>query len=61
MGQREGQWKRKRVSESEREEEKRGEREKESQFVLFMHSLLHSCMCPDKGPNLQPWLTGMML
>ena len=28
---------------------------------LFMHSLVDSCMCPDQGLNLQPWLIGMTL
>ena len=24
-------------------------------FYLFMHSLVDSCMCPDRGLNPRPW------
>ena len=24
-------------------------------FHLFMHSLVDSCTCPDRGRNTQPW------
>ena len=30
-------------------------------FHLFLHSLVESCMCPDRGSNLQPWSIGMTL
>ena len=30
-------------------------------FHLFMHSLVDSSMCPDQGPNLQPWHIRMTL
>ena len=29
------------------------ERERDLLFHLLMHSLVASCMCPDRGPNLQ--------
>ena len=37
------------------------ERDIDLLFHLFMHSLVDSCMCPDRGSNTQPWHTGMML
>ena len=31
-------------------------------FHLLMHSLVYySCMCPDRGSNVPPWCTGMVL
>ena len=42
-----------------------GEEERERNidvlFYLFMHSLTVSCMCPDRGSNLQPWCIEMAL
>ena len=33
------------------------EREKERSVVaLIFHSLVDSCICPDEGSNLQPWI-----
>ena len=35
--------------------EGRGEKERNiNLFLLFMHSLVDSCMCPDWGSNSQP-------
>ena len=34
------------------------ERNTDSLFHLFTHSLVASCMCPDRGLNLQAWLFG---
>ena len=50
--------------EREREEERERERERRERFVvhhLFMHSLVDSWMCPDRGSNSQPWRIRRML
>ena len=48
-----------------KERERKGEREKERSidllFYLFMHSSVASCMCPNRGSNLQLWCIEMML
>ena len=39
-----------------------GDREKHYLWLhLFTYSLADSCMCSDRGLNLQPWLVRMML
>ena len=45
----------------EREREGESERDTDLLSLLFMHSLVDSCRCPDWGPNLQPWYIGAML
>ena len=47
-----------------RERERERERDMDlldSLFHSFMHLLASSYMCPDRGPNSQPWHIGMML
>ena len=46
------------------EKEEEGEKEREKhRFVisLIYHSVVASCMFPDRGLNLQPWCIGTML
>ena len=49
------------IIERERKGEGGGEKHTDLLFHLFMHSLVNSCMCPDRGLNPQPWCMGMML
>ena len=37
------------------------DRERNINLLLFMHSLVDSCMCSDWGLNLQPWPIDMVL
>ena len=43
-----------------REQEERKKRNIKLLSHLFMHSLVDSCIYPDRGLNLQPWHIGMM-
>ena len=47
--------------EREKERQRRGEREIDLLFHLFMHSLVASSMCPHWGLNLQPCHIGLTL
>ena len=47
--------------ERERAEGSKRQRNIDLLFHLFMHLLVDSCMCPDRGLNPQPWCTGTVL